>query len=53
MTIFTVFVVIIMAPLLKCLARLASFILVFPLALIAMLIKTCFLSKRRNVQYVG
>lgn len=53
MTIFTVFIVIILAPLLKRLARLAGFVLVFPLALVAMLVKACFSPKRRNVQHAG
>ncbi len=52
MAIFTVFIII-LAPLLKRLAHLAGFVLVFPLALVAILVKVCFSPRRRNVQYVG
>lgn len=53
MTIFTVLFVVILAPLLKRFARLAGFALVFPLALVFMLVKACFSPKRRKAQFAA
>lgn len=51
MSIFTIFFVLILAPLLKCVARLAGFVLVFPLVLAVMLGKTWLARKARSTRF--
>lgn len=51
MSIFTIFFVLILAPLLKCVARLAGFVLVFPLAFAVMLGKTWLARKARSTRF--
>lgn len=52
MSIFTIFIVLILAPLLKRIARLASFAIVFPFALLVLLAKTSLRTTSRMAQRV-
>lgn len=51
MSIFTILILVILAPLLKRLGRVVGYALIFPLALIAMAIKAIFAPKQRKPQF--
>lgn len=52
MTIFTVLFLVVLGPLLKRLIRLAGFVLVFPLALVVLVVKTILVPRNHKHQVV-